>query len=297
MVHASPSSFETVQCCRRLTHRTTGSGTESLGEWLRARPKEYDVADSETVNARANFLVGGRVIDSPLGKAFWNQVSLVWVHQDQLFGSAQNPNINIAGFASKMVDHFILIQGLPNIGWCINQFTNVVSGVDENGQSKMAAGQADGNLFDIIRDFYISYFNAGSNSDDSSDFYPFPFAGLGVTCDPYRQARLEALSTEAEQSAILPSPIGPSEFLDSIPKYGYSNTGTKVLDVVHPITTTVSYPVPGPLPILGVGASFAFARRLRQRIRLARRLNISLRFRPKWRISLRRFPSSTAKGS
>ena len=89
------------------------------------------------------------------------------------------------------------------------------------------------NLFDNFRDYSISYFNAGSNSDDSSDFYPFPFTGLGVAYDPYCQARLEASSTEAELSAILPSLIGTSEFVYSIPKYGQSNTDKMVLDAVY----------------------------------------------------------------
>jgi len=137
----------------------------------------------------------------------------------------------------------------------------------------MAADQTDGNLFDNFRDYYISYFKAGSN-DDSPDFYPFPFTGLGVTYDPYYQAQLEASSTEAELSAILPSLIGTSEFVYAIPKYGQSNTAKMYLDAVYPISSAVSYPAaPGPLPILGVGASVAFTRRLRQRIRLARRLN------------------------
>lgn len=246
----------------------------NLGDWLRARPTEYDLANPETVNARANFFVGGRGIDSPPGTAFWDQVSLVWVNPDQLFRPAQNPNISIASFASNIVDHFSPIQGSPDISWCINQFANVVvSEVEKNGKCKMAADQTDGNLFDNFRDYYISYFNAGSNSD-SPDFYPFPFTGLGVTYDPYYQAQLEASSTEAELSAILPSLIGTSEFVYAIPKYGQSNTAKMYLDAVYPISSAVSYPAaPGPLPILGVGASFAFTRRLRQRIRLARRLN------------------------
>jgi hypothetical protein len=66
----------------------------NLGDWLRARPTEYDLAKPETVNARANFFVGGRGIDFPFDekdpskksdKAFWNQVALVWVDPEQLF--------------------------------------------------------------------------------------------------------------------------------------------------------------------------------------------------------------------
>jgi hypothetical protein len=91
---------------------------------------------------------------------------------------------------------------------------------------------------------------------------------LGVTYDPYYQARLESSSTESEISAIVTSLIGTSEFIYSIPEHGQSNSAKMYLDAVYPIISTVVDPVPGPLPILGVGASFAFARRLRRRIRL-----------------------------
>ena len=244
----------------------------NLGDWLRARPTEYDAANPETVNARANFFVGGRGIDPPSGTAFWDQVALVWVNPDQLFRPAQNPNISIANFATNVANHLSPIQGSPIIDWCINQFTNVEDPT-KNGQCLMAEDQSQaGNLFDNFRDYYLSYYNAGSNSDNPY-FFPFPFTGLGVTYDPYYQALLEASLTESQLSAIVPSLIGTSEFVYSIPKYGESDSAKMYLDAVYPITSTVSAPVPGPLPILGVGASFAFARRLRQRIRLALRLN------------------------
>jgi len=234
----------------------------NLGDWLRARPTQYDLANPETVNARANFFVGGRGIDSPSGLAFWDQVALVWVNPDQLFRPAQNPNISIASFATNVADHFSPIQGSPIIDWCINQFTNVEDPT-KNGQCVMAEDQSPGNLFDNFRDYYISYFNAGSNSDDTQNFFPFPFTGLGITYDPYYQALLEASLTESQLSAIVPSLIGTSEFVYSIPKAGQSNSAKMYLDAVYPITSTVLDPVPCPLPILGVAASFAFARRLR----------------------------------
>ena len=239
----------------------------NLGDWLRARPTQYDLANPETVNARANFFVGGRGIDSSSGLAFWDQVALVWVNPDQLFRPAQTPNLSIASVATNVADHFSPIQGSASIDWCINQFTNVVD-LSKNNQCSMAADQSPGNLFDNFRDYYISYFNAGSNSADIQNFFPFPFTGLGVTYDPYYQALLESSTTESQLSAIVSSLIGTSEFVYSIPKYGQSNGAKMYLDSVYPIISTVSAPVPGPLPILGVGASFAFTLRLRRRIRL-----------------------------
>ena len=249
----------------------------NLGDWLRARPTQYDLANPETVNARANFFVGGRGIspsDNP-GQAFWDQVALVWADPDQLYRPAQNPDISNASFAANVTDHFNDIQGSPNIDWCINQFTNVVD-TTKNGQCFMAEDKSSGNLFDNFRDYYISYFNAGSNSGDTlpsatvpyGNYYPFPFTGLGVTYDPYYQALLEASLTESQLSAVVSSLIGTSEFIYAIPKDGQSNSARMYLDAVYSINSTVAVPVPGPLPILGVGASFAFARRLRRRIRL-----------------------------
>lgn len=252
----------------------------NLGDWLRKRSTQYDLANPETVNARANFFVGGRGIGfvNP-GQAQWDQVALVWVDPDQLYRPGQNPDISNASFAANVTNHFSDIQGSPNIDWCINQFTNVVD-LTKNGQCHMGADgqqpQQEGNRFDNFRDYYISYFNAGSNSEDTQpdppadhgNFFPFPFTGLGVTYDPYYQARLESSSTESEISAIVTSLIGTSEFIYSIPKNGQSNSAKMYLDAVYPIISTVVDPVPGPLPILGVGASFAFARRLRRRIRL-----------------------------
>jgi hypothetical protein len=93
---------------------------------------------------------------------------------------------------------------------------------------------------------------------------------LGITYDPYYQALLEASLSESQLSAIVPSLIGTSEFVYSIPKDGQSNSAKMYLDAVNPIISTVVDPVPAPLPILGVGASVAFAHRLRRRIRLGR---------------------------
>ena len=99
--------------------------------------------------------------------------------------------------------------------------------------------------------------------------FSFPFTGLGVTYDPYYQAQLEAASTEDELALILPKLIGTSEFIYAIPEKDQSNTALMYLDEVYPIINTV----PGPLPILGVGASFAFTRRLRRRIRQGGRVS------------------------
>lgn len=245
----------------------------NLGDWLRARPTEYDLANPETVNARANFFVGGRGIGFPYTekepskksvKAFWNHLALVWVNPDQLFRPAQNPNINIKDFAA-VTTHFDAVQGAPIINWCINQFGNVVDSTKDL-QCDMAADQSQGNLFDNFGQYYLSYYNAGSNSDDPANFFPFPFTGLGVTYDPYYQAQLEAAATEAELAVILPKLIGTSEFIYAIPENGQSDTALMYLDEVYPIINTV----PGPIPIFGVGTSFGFTRRLRRRIRQAR---------------------------
>ena len=183
----------------------------------------------------------------------------------QLFRPAQNPNITIKDFAASS-NHFDPIQGTPVINWCISQFNNVVD-KSKNGKCKMADDNTkDGNRFDEFRDYYLSYFNAGSNSNDDN-FYPFPFTGLGVTYDPYYQSQLEAAAnTEAELALILPKLIGTSEFVYAIPEDGQSDTALMYLDEVYPIINTV----PGPVPILGVGAGFAFTRRLRRRIRQGR---------------------------
>jgi hypothetical protein len=248
----------------------------NLGDWLRARPTEYDLARPETVNARANFFVGGRGIGFPYNaatrsdQAFWNHLALVWVNPAQLFRPAQNPNITIKDFAATS-NHLGDIQGTPSIDWCINQFTNVVDPT-KNGACDMAdvsQGQVQGNRFDQFKEYYLSYFNAGSNDDGTENFFPFPFTGLGVTYDPYYQAQLEAAAnTEAGLALILPKLIGTSEFVYAIPALGQSvtaDTALMYLDEVYPIINTV----PGPLPILGVGAGFAFTRRLRRRIRQA----------------------------
>ncbi len=243
----------------------------NLGDWLRARPTEYDLARPETVNARANFFVGGRGIGFPYDatppdtrsdQAFWNHLALVWVNPKQLFRPAQNPNISIKDFA-MVKDHLDPIQGTPSINWCINQFRNVENS-SKNGACDMAdVSKGKGNRFDQFQDYYRSYFNAGSNDDGTENFFPFPFTGLGVTYDPYYQAQLETAKTEADLALILPKLIGTSEFVYAIPENGQSDTAPMYVDEVYPIINTV----PGPLPILGVGASFAFTRRLRRRIR------------------------------
>jgi len=272
----------------------------NLGDWLRARPNEYDLTKPETVNARANFFVGGRGIgfyDDPLlydpswkNDALWNHVALVWVDPEQLFRPAQNPDIKIAEFA-KVVNHLDDIKDPPsNRRWCISQFTNVIT--TDNDQSCFMAegkgvldqnGKKDGNLFDKFSDYYLSYWNAGSNPGPDpnkpvSNFFPFPFTGLGITYDPYYQAQLEdaANKTEDELNSIVDKLIGTSEFIYAIPEYGHSDDAKMYLDAVYPIISTVT--VPGPLPILGLGASFAFTRRLRRRIRLGRRTGASHRF-------------------
>lgn len=74
---------------------------------------------------------------------------------------------------------------------------------------------------------------------------------------------MEGASTEGDLNEILPNLIGTSEFIYAIPEDGKSKTARMYLDEVYPIINTV----PGPLPILGVGAGFAFTRRLRLRIR------------------------------
>ena len=247
----------------------------NLRDWLLARPNEYDLTKPETVNARANFFVGGRGIgfDSTdkkekSKKAFWNHVALVWVDPGQLYRPAQNWNIKDPNFAT-VKNHLDDPTGeKPTIKWCINQFENVVN-PSLNKKCVMAADQTQGNLFDDFRDYYISYYYAGSNSGDTDNFFPFPFTGLGVTYDPYYQAQLEAASTKDELALILPKLIGTSEFIYAIPEKGLSDTALMYLDEVYPIINTV----PGPLPILGVGASFAFTRRLRRRIRQGGRVS------------------------
>jgi hypothetical protein len=51
---------------------------------------------------------------------------------------------------------------------------------------------------------------------------------------------LESPSAEAELSAILPSLIGASEFIYSIPISGQSKTAKMYLDEVYPMTDGVS---------------------------------------------------------
>jgi hypothetical protein len=182
-----------------------------------------------------------------------------------LFRPAQNPNITIKDFASAS-NHYDAIQSSQPINWCIDQFINAVDLINPKkcvmGHDKTKG--ENGYLFDDFGTYYLSYFNAGSNNDVLSNFFPFPFTGLGVTYDPYYQARLEGASTEGDLNEILPNLIGTSEFIYAIPENGKSKTARMYLDEVYPIINTV----PGPLPILGVGAGFAFTRRLRLRLRI-----------------------------
>ena len=121
-----------------------------------------------------------------------------------------------------------------------------------------------GALFDNFDDYYQSYFASGSNPL-RSDFFPFPFTGLGVTYDPYYQAMLESATTEADLALVLPKLIGTSEFIYGLPPLAQAESTRMFVDRVFPIMSLV--PVPGPLPLLGAGAGWAFSRRLRHRIR------------------------------
>ena len=127
-----------------------------------------------------------------------------------------------------------------------------------------ALGQ--GTLFNDFEDYYLSYFESGSNQF-RGDYFPFPFTGLGVTYDPYYQALLEYSTTETELALVLPKLIGTSEFIYALPTRDRADTTPMYVDRVFPIMSLI--PVPGPLPILGAFTSFAFSRRLRHRIRLA----------------------------
>lgn len=238
----------------------------NLGDWLRARPAEYDVSKPETVHARANFLVGGRGIGSSSftpDQAAWNHVAYVWVDPDQLFRPAQNPDITIAQIAT-VADHFDPVQASPTIQWCLRGLTSVAPSPSSCPMAEPALGQ--GTLFDDFDTYYQSYFASGSNQS-RSDYFPFPFTGLGVTYDPYYQALLEDAATETALALVVPKLIGTSEFIYALPTIDRADTTPMYVDRVFPIMSLV--PVPGPLPILGAGASFAFSRRLRHRIRRA----------------------------
>jgi hypothetical protein len=238
----------------------------NLGDWLRSRPMEYDLTKPETVHARANFLVGGRGIGSFSGapdQAAWNHVAYVWVDPDQLFRPAQNPDITIAEIAT-VANHFDPVQSPPSIEWCIR---GLVSSAPSPSSCQMAEpALGSGTLFNDFDNYYLSYFESGSNQS-RSDYFPFPFTGLGVTYDPYYQALLEASTTETELALVLPKLIGTSEFIYALPTLANADTTPMYVDRVFPIMSL--FPVPGPLPILGAFASFAFSRRLRHRIRRA----------------------------
>jgi hypothetical protein len=236
----------------------------NLRDWLRARPKEYDLTKPETVHARANFLVGGRGIGSfsaAPDQAAWNHVAYVWVDPDQLFRPSQNPNITIAEIAT-VADHFDPVQSPPSIEWCIRGLSSSSSSPSSCPMAEPALGQ--GTLFNDFQDYYLSYFESGSNPS-RSDYFPFPFTGLGVTYDPYYQALLESSTTETDLAHVLPKLIGTSEFIYALPTRDKEGSTPMYVDRVFPIMSLV----PGPLPILGAFTSFAFSRRLRQRIRRA----------------------------
>jgi hypothetical protein len=238
----------------------------NLGDWLRARPTEYDLTKPETVHARANFLVGGRGIGSfsaAPDQAAWNHVAYVWVDPDQLFRPAQNPDITIAKIAT-VADHFDPVQSPPSIEWCIRGLSSSTPSPSSCPMAEPALGQ--GTLFNDFEDYYLSYFESGSNPS-RSDYFPFPFTGLGVTYDPYYQALLESSTTETDLALVLPKLIGTSEFIYALPTRDRADTTPMYVDRVFPIMSLV--PVPGPLPILGAFTSFAFSRRLRHRIRRA----------------------------
>ena len=123
-----------------------------------------------------------------------------------------------------------------------------------------------GTLFNDFDNYYLSYFESGSNQS-RSDYFPFPFTGLGVTYDPYYQALLESSTTEAELALVLPKLIGTSEFIYALPTLANADTTPMYVDRVFPIMSL--FPTPGPLPIVGAFTGFAFSRRLRHRIRRA----------------------------
>ena len=123
-----------------------------------------------------------------------------------------------------------------------------------------------GTLFNDFDNYYLSYFESGSNQS-RSDYFPFPFTGLGVTYDPYYQALLEASTTETELALVLPKLIGTSEFIYALPTLANADTTPMYVDRVFPIMSLIL--VPGPLSILGAFTGFSFSRRLRHRIRRA----------------------------
>lgn len=102
-----------------------------------------------------------------------------------------------------------------------------------------------------------------SASSTSSIFDPVPPAGTFV---------VDGLAPSSPAAAIAPS-IGGG----GVATYNASNitsdTFSLTLNVTAGLVETVSstvaqqVPVPGPLPILGAGAAFAFSRRLRKRIK------------------------------
>jgi hypothetical protein len=238
----------------------------NLGDWLRSRPAEYDLTKPETVHARANFLVGGRGIGSFSGapdQAAWNHVVYVWVDPDQLFRPAQNPDITIAEIAT-VADHFDPVQSPPSIEWCIRGLVSSAPSPSSCPMAEPALGQ--GTLFNDFDNYYLSYFESGSNQS-RSDYFPFPFTGLGVTYDPYYQALLESSTTEADLALVLPKLIGTSEFIYALPTLANADTTPMYVDRVFPIMSL--FPTPGPLPIVGAFTGFAFSRRLRHRIRRA----------------------------
>jgi hypothetical protein len=238
----------------------------NLGDWLRSRPAEYDLTKPETVHARANFLVGGRGIGSFSGapdQAAWNHVAYVWVDPDQLFRPAQNSDITIAEIAT-VANHFDPVQFSPSIEWCIRGLVSSAPSPSSCLMAEPALGS--GTLFNDFDNYYLSYFESGSNQS-RSDYFPFPFTGLGVTYDPYYQALLESSTTEAELALVLPKLIGTSEFIYALPTLANADTTPMYVDRVFPIMSL--FPTPGPLPIVGAFTGFAFSRRLRHRIRRA----------------------------
>jgi hypothetical protein len=159
----------------------------------------------------------------------------------------------MASFATNVLYHYSPIQGSPIIDWCINQFTNVEDPTN-NGQCVMAEDQSPGNFFDTFRDYCISYFNAGSNSDDTHNFFPHrggPCAGPPPHPGGRCQLQLGAPPSPAHPPWAIPVRAGTTHCWQLGPSgsHGHLLVGCSATVSGVP-ATTISSPLSPPSPRL-----------------------------------------------
>ena len=135
-------------------------------------------------------------------------------------------------------------------------------------------GADDGSGNDVNTDFTIAAPTAGTVSfdwnystlDGSPSFDPFGYLLNGAFTKLTDDSGATTQSGSAFFSVLSGDVFG---FRQNTIDSGFGRASTTISNFNGP-TAAVPASVPGPLPILGVGAAFAYSRRLRRRINLAK---------------------------